>query len=198
MTLRSLTFPPCCHGSCSITCSSRTRPSSTAPSASTRPMMMKMVYFMSCLLLILQCVHFCPKLEGIVLTVIRICCSLDEDNSLLPSSLRLLNTAHEYLGRRSWCCNSDGALLKFFVSLKICWRWEHAFVFQIYKHFEYLMLVCLCHRCVNCSRSYLKQMHRCLIRRIWRWHWSSVSTACTPTQARRAKHATWRSTLHHR
>ncbi|TSO88119.1 Calcineurin-binding protein cabin-1 [Bagarius yarrelli] len=39
----------------------------------------------------------------------------DDDNPLLPSSLMLLNTAHEYLGRRSWCCNSDGALLKFFV-----------------------------------------------------------------------------------
>ncbi|XP_067377712.1 calcineurin-binding protein cabin-1 isoform X2 [Channa argus] len=42
----------------------------------------------------------------------------DEDNSdtpMLPSSLMLLNTAHEYLGRRSLCCNSEGALLKFFV-----------------------------------------------------------------------------------
>ncbi|XP_034162577.2 calcineurin-binding protein cabin-1 isoform X1 [Pangasianodon hypophthalmus] len=39
----------------------------------------------------------------------------EDDNPLLPSSLMLLNTAHEYLGRRSWCCNSDGALLKFFV-----------------------------------------------------------------------------------
>lgn len=28
----------------------------------------------------------------------------------------LLNTAHEYLGRRGWCCNSDGALLRFYVS----------------------------------------------------------------------------------
>ncbi|XP_047617863.1 calcineurin-binding protein cabin-1 isoform X4 [Phacochoerus africanus] len=34
---------------------------------------------------------------------------------MLPSSLMLLNTAHEYLGRRSWCCNSDGALLRFYV-----------------------------------------------------------------------------------
>ncbi|KAM7416326.1 hypothetical protein PAMA_018408 [Pampus argenteus] len=42
----------------------------------------------------------------------------DEDDSntpMLPSSLMLLNTAHEYLGRRSLCCNSDGALLKFYV-----------------------------------------------------------------------------------
>ncbi|KAI4883149.1 hypothetical protein NFI96_028036, partial [Prochilodus magdalenae] len=39
----------------------------------------------------------------------------DDDTPLLPSSLMLLNTAHEYLGRRSWCCNSDGALLKFYV-----------------------------------------------------------------------------------
>ncbi|XP_027250020.1 calcineurin-binding protein cabin-1 isoform X3 [Cricetulus griseus] len=36
---------------------------------------------------------------------------------LLPSSLMLLNTAHEYLGRRSWCCNSDGALLRFYVQV---------------------------------------------------------------------------------
>uniref|UniRef100_A0A671KMI7 Calcineurin-binding protein cabin-1 n=1 Tax=Sinocyclocheilus anshuiensis TaxID=1608454 RepID=A0A671KMI7_9TELE len=42
-------------------------------------------------------------------------CSVEDDTPLLPSSLMLLNTAHEYLGRRSWCCNSDGALLKFFV-----------------------------------------------------------------------------------
>ncbi|XP_077016315.1 calcineurin-binding protein cabin-1 isoform X2 [Tamandua tetradactyla] len=34
---------------------------------------------------------------------------------LLPSSLMLLNTAHEYLGRRSWCCHNDGALLRFYV-----------------------------------------------------------------------------------
>ncbi|XP_048100063.1 calcineurin-binding protein cabin-1 isoform X8 [Alosa alosa] len=42
----------------------------------------------------------------------------DEDEvetPMLPSSLMLLNTAHEYLGRRSWCCNSNGALLKFYV-----------------------------------------------------------------------------------
>ncbi|XP_036923186.1 calcineurin-binding protein cabin-1 isoform X2 [Sturnira hondurensis] len=37
------------------------------------------------------------------------------DTPMLPSSLMLLNTAHEYLGRRSWCCNSDGALLRFYV-----------------------------------------------------------------------------------
>ncbi|TNN70702.1 Calcineurin-binding protein cabin-1 [Liparis tanakae] len=44
----------------------------------------------------------------------------DEDGSdtpMLPSSLMLLNTAHEYLGRRSLCCNSDGALLKFYVQV---------------------------------------------------------------------------------
>ncbi|XP_069789118.1 calcineurin-binding protein cabin-1 isoform X3 [Narcine bancroftii] len=39
----------------------------------------------------------------------------DPETPMLPSSLMLLNTAHEYLGRRSWCCNSDGALLKFYV-----------------------------------------------------------------------------------
>lgn len=38
------------------------------------------------------------------------------ESPVLPSSLMLLNTAHEYLGRRSWCCNSDGALLRFYVS----------------------------------------------------------------------------------
>ncbi|XP_030770628.1 calcineurin-binding protein cabin-1 isoform X6 [Rhinopithecus roxellana] len=37
------------------------------------------------------------------------------ETPMLPSSLMLLNTAHEYLGRRSWCCNSDGALLRFYV-----------------------------------------------------------------------------------
>ncbi|XP_006901491.1 PREDICTED: calcineurin-binding protein cabin-1 [Elephantulus edwardii] len=37
------------------------------------------------------------------------------ESPLLPSSLMLLNTAHEYLGRRSWCCNSDGTLLRFYV-----------------------------------------------------------------------------------
>lgn len=36
---------------------------------------------------------------------------------MLPSSLMLLNTAHEYLGRRSLCCSSEGTLLKFYVSL---------------------------------------------------------------------------------
>ncbi|XP_044131457.1 calcineurin-binding protein cabin-1 isoform X2 [Bufo gargarizans] len=39
----------------------------------------------------------------------------DSGTPLLPSSLMLLNTAHEYLGRRSWCCNSEGALLKFYL-----------------------------------------------------------------------------------
>lgn len=38
------------------------------------------------------------------------------ETPMLPASLMLLNTAHEYLGRRSWCCNSDGALLRFYVS----------------------------------------------------------------------------------
>lgn len=41
---------------------------------------------------------------------------------MLPSSLMLLNTAHEYLGRRSWCCNSDGALLRFYVSAALLAR----------------------------------------------------------------------------
>uniref|UniRef100_A0A671WXN1 Calcineurin-binding protein cabin-1 n=1 Tax=Sparus aurata TaxID=8175 RepID=A0A671WXN1_SPAAU len=42
----------------------------------------------------------------------------DSDTPMLPSSLMLLNTAHEYLGRRSLCCNSDGSFLKFYVSLQ--------------------------------------------------------------------------------
>ncbi|XP_034068450.1 calcineurin-binding protein cabin-1 isoform X2 [Gymnodraco acuticeps] len=41
----------------------------------------------------------------------------NSDTPMLPSSLMLLNTAHEYLGRRSMCCNSDGALLKFYVQV---------------------------------------------------------------------------------
>ncbi|XP_028312506.1 calcineurin-binding protein cabin-1 isoform X2 [Gouania willdenowi] len=41
----------------------------------------------------------------------------DSDTTTLPSSLILLNTAHEYLGRRSLCCISNGALLKFFVQV---------------------------------------------------------------------------------
>ncbi|XP_059920768.1 calcineurin-binding protein cabin-1 [Gadus macrocephalus] len=41
----------------------------------------------------------------------------ESDTPMLPSSLMLLSTAHEYLGRRSGCCTSDGALLKFFVSV---------------------------------------------------------------------------------
>ncbi|XP_061133994.1 calcineurin-binding protein cabin-1 isoform X2 [Syngnathus typhle] len=41
----------------------------------------------------------------------------DSDTPMLPSSLMLLKTAHEYLGRRSMCCCSDGSLLKFFVGV---------------------------------------------------------------------------------
>ncbi|XP_077317696.1 calcineurin-binding protein cabin-1 isoform X2 [Lithobates pipiens] len=41
----------------------------------------------------------------------------DSSTPMLPSSLMLLNAAHEYLGRRSWCCNSDGALLKFYLRI---------------------------------------------------------------------------------
>ncbi|MED6275185.1 Calcineurin-binding protein cabin-1, partial [Characodon lateralis] len=48
--------------------------------------------------------------------------SLDDDEDapetpMLPSSLMLLSTAHEYLGRRSLCCSSDGAFLKFFIRI---------------------------------------------------------------------------------
>ncbi|XP_070531569.1 calcineurin-binding protein cabin-1-like [Ptychodera flava] len=40
-----------------------------------------------------------------------------EEIKLMPSSLMLLYTAHEYLGRRGWCCNSDGYLLTFYVDV---------------------------------------------------------------------------------
>ncbi|XP_047237196.1 calcineurin-binding protein cabin-1 isoform X3 [Girardinichthys multiradiatus] len=48
--------------------------------------------------------------------------SLDDDEDapetpMLPSSLMLLSTAHEYLGRRSLCCSSEGAFLKFFIRI---------------------------------------------------------------------------------
>lgn len=63
-----------------------------------------------------------------VMAVVTLRVSLpdDSDTPMLPSSLMLLNTAHEYLGRRSLCCSSDGALLKFYVSL-----WD-----SFLKHFE--------------------------------------------------------------
>ncbi|KAM8866749.1 calcineurin-binding protein cabin-1 isoform 1-T1 [Synchiropus picturatus] len=41
----------------------------------------------------------------------------DSDSPMLPYSLKLLNTAHEYLGRRSMCVHSNGAFLKFFVKV---------------------------------------------------------------------------------
>eukprot|EP00057_Strongylocentrotus_purpuratus_P020780 XP_011675254.1 PREDICTED: calcineurin-binding protein cabin-1 [Strongylocentrotus purpuratus] len=34
---------------------------------------------------------------------------------MLPSSLMLLENAHDYLGRQTWCCNCDGALLKLYI-----------------------------------------------------------------------------------
>ncbi|XP_038052847.1 calcineurin-binding protein cabin-1-like [Patiria miniata] len=36
---------------------------------------------------------------------------------MIPSSLMLLDTAHDYLGRRSWCCNSNGAFLRLYISV---------------------------------------------------------------------------------
>ncbi|KAG8195575.1 hypothetical protein JTE90_002197 [Oedothorax gibbosus] len=38
-------------------------------------------------------------------------------NSAMPSSLMLLFTAHEYLGRRSWCTFADGQLLLFNINV---------------------------------------------------------------------------------
>ncbi|XP_007955587.1 calcineurin-binding protein cabin-1, partial [Orycteropus afer afer] len=63
------------------------------------------------------------------------------ETPMLPSALMLLNTAHEYLGRRSWCCNSDGALLRFYgsrschlSSLQVDLVWEDAlFMFEYFK-----------------------------------------------------------------
>ncbi|KAJ0068038.1 hypothetical protein NL108_015078 [Boleophthalmus pectinirostris] len=54
----------------------------------------------------------------------------DSDTPMLPSSFMLLSTAHEYLGRRSMCCNSNGALLKFFVELMWC---DALSMFQYFK-----------------------------------------------------------------
>ncbi|XP_041466733.1 calcineurin-binding protein cabin-1-like [Lytechinus variegatus] len=34
---------------------------------------------------------------------------------MLSSSLMLLENAHDYLGRQSWCCNCEGALLKLYI-----------------------------------------------------------------------------------
>ncbi|XP_033111839.1 calcineurin-binding protein cabin-1-like isoform X1 [Anneissia japonica] len=41
----------------------------------------------------------------------------ESNRPCLPSSLMLLLTAHEYLGRRSWCCNDKGVFLKLHVSV---------------------------------------------------------------------------------
>lgn len=41
----------------------------------------------------------------------------DELATGIPSPLMLLYNAHQYLGRRSWCCNSDGALLLLYVNV---------------------------------------------------------------------------------
>ncbi|XP_040064460.1 calcineurin-binding protein cabin-1 [Ixodes scapularis] len=41
-------------------------------------------------------------------------------SAVMPSSLMLLFTAHEYLGRRSWCTTSDGVLL--FLSIDVMTR----------------------------------------------------------------------------
>lgn len=54
---------------------------------------------------------------AVVVVTLPVSLSDDSDTPMLPSSLMLLNTAHEYLGRRSLCCNSEGALLKFYVSV---------------------------------------------------------------------------------
>ncbi|XP_077863764.1 calcineurin-binding protein cabin-1-like [Saccoglossus kowalevskii] len=40
-----------------------------------------------------------------------------KEMKLMPSSLMLLYRAHEYLGGRGWCCNSDGYLLTFYVDV---------------------------------------------------------------------------------
>ncbi|XP_072181988.1 uncharacterized protein [Diadema setosum] len=39
---------------------------------------------------------------------------------MLPRSLMLLENAHDYLGRRTWCCNHEGALLKLYI--RVLWE----------------------------------------------------------------------------
>ncbi|XP_064478265.1 calcineurin-binding protein cabin-1-like [Ornithodoros turicata] len=56
----------------------------------------------------------CNKLDGAEKA--EDCASL---SGTMPSSLMLLFTAHEYLGRRSWCTSSDGVLLFLCVDVMI-------------------------------------------------------------------------------
>ncbi|KAJ8299281.1 hypothetical protein KUTeg_023341, partial [Tegillarca granosa] len=56
------------------------------------------------------------KLKAMLLSDASNTGSSDFDNSI-PSSLMLLNIAHDYLGRLCWCTKSDGALLLFFVDV---------------------------------------------------------------------------------
>ncbi|XP_071511667.1 uncharacterized protein [Diadema antillarum] len=39
---------------------------------------------------------------------------------MLPRSLMLLENAHDYLGRRTWCCNHEGGLLKLYI--RVLWE----------------------------------------------------------------------------
>lgn len=66
--------------------------------------------------LLTRCFFF-PVDPAVVVVTPPVSLPDDSDSPMLPSSLMLLNTAHEYLGRRSLCCSSDGTLLKFYVSL---------------------------------------------------------------------------------
>lgn len=148
------------------------------------------------------------------------CCFLwlssDYSNTpILPSSLMLLNMAHEYLGHRSWCCNSDGALFRCYVSrlteLRLCghplsaqsilcfcfpmiWFELVSNVFQsicqslIRIELTSLLSSCSWFRFVFWRKSGLPLKWRILIprKRRWRWAWSSASTACMLTPARRS------------
>lgn len=132
----------------------------------------------------------------------------DSDTPMLPSSLMLLNTAHEYLGRRSLCCNSDGSFLKFYVSLQTLMYSVHMCLFIICMTAHFFNFVdCLTelYSHVCCRLKFWKKSLQLLpklplipIKRSWRRLWNSVSSACTATRVRRASPATWRTTRLHR
>jgi len=146
------------------------------------------------------------------------CSSDGSDTPMLPSSLMLLNTAHEYLGRRSLCCNSDGALLKFYVSLS-----QLAYLPFLNSNIVLVMHFCICVGVTNCiyvqyymsltklySSVYyrfkfwkkrsrpLPSMTLIPTKRSWRWPWNSAFSASMATPVRRARPATLRTTRLHR
>lgn len=133
---------------------------------------------------------------------------------MLPSSLMLLNTAHEYLGRRSLCCSSDGALLKFFVSLfalckcyintkkkqnKVmysltCRLYITSFFCSFFqKNMKMFLNICFCwFRCEFWKKNLQPLLAVTLTptRRSWKWPWNSAFSVYMPTPVRRARPAT--------